>query len=217
MDRLLTARPTRRLARRIIAMGIDGVGPLDPAQTLADQSLAGTEGEPTAAARSLITSQQRLGFAGGFATGFGGVLTLPVAVPAAIAVGWIVQARLSAAIAALFGHDLKDPEVRERVLRTLIDDPRYGASESELETEVADRSGLRALWQLPASLISSAGSFVKSKLISRGIRSGMRFVAPRLMPAVGGAMAGRVDARDTREVGERALRWFSAESAGFVE
>jgi len=52
---------------------------------------------------ALIKWETAKNFTTGFLTGLGGFITLPVAVPAALAASWVVQARMAAAIACIYG------------------------------------------------------------------------------------------------------------------
>ena len=54
--------------------------------------------------------------------GLGGVLTLPVAVPSALGASWVIQARMVAAIAGIYGHDIRSDRVRTLVLLALVGD-----------------------------------------------------------------------------------------------
>jgi hypothetical protein len=47
----------------------------------------------------------------GFLSGVGGIVTLPVAVPAALFASWLIAARLALCIAHLHGFDVFAPEV----------------------------------------------------------------------------------------------------------
>jgi len=206
MDLPHPARLTRAVTRRIIDIGIDGFGPLDSAAELAHAYQADAEvgTDLRQLAKRMITVEARRGFVGGFATGLGGLLALPVTVPSALLLNWIIQARLNAAIATLLGHDINDPQVRNRVLATVLDaEPEDGSSDP-----TDDSLGWHTLKQLPGSALTTLTAFAKKTLIKRGLQSGVKLAAPRMLPLVGGVLSGRVDASACRRAGERALRNF---------
>ena len=62
----------------------------------------------------------RLAAATGFVTGLGGIATLPVTVPAALAGLYVIAARMTAGIAHLRGYDVETDEVRSAILVSLL-------------------------------------------------------------------------------------------------
>ncbi|WP_077306390.1 EcsC family protein [Terribacillus halophilus] len=68
---------------------------------------------------SLIRWQNAKGVTSGFLTGLGGLITLPVAIPANVASVMYVQIRMIAAIAHMRGYDLKDDQVKTFVFVSL--------------------------------------------------------------------------------------------------
>jgi len=203
------ARLTRAVTRRIIDYGIDGFGPLDSAAELGEAYKTDGHGTPRQRARRMIVVEARRGFVGGFATGLGGVLALPVTVPSALLINWIIQARMNAAIAYLFGHDINHPHVRERILATVLDSDTLADADDDSE-QASEGLGWHTLKQLPGSAFTTLAGFAKKTLIKRGLQSGVKLAAPRMLPIVGGVLSGRVDANACRRAGERALRMFAS-------
>ena len=68
---------------------------------------------------ALIRMQNTKAGTAGFLTGLGGIITLPVAIPANIASVVYVQMRMVAAIAVMGGYDLKDHQVKTLVFVSL--------------------------------------------------------------------------------------------------
>lgn len=213
---LLTAFPTRRLAKKIVDAGIAGPGPLDSAGELAERySLRCAEDsslDPVDAARQLIKRESRLGFAGGFVTGLGGLATMPISMPSGIAINWMVQARQNAAIAALFGHDITTAAVQQRILETLLepgdDDMRVDGAD-----DVEYKFGMRTLKQLPGQALNSLGSYFRKRLVKTSLKRGVKVVGPRFLPVIGGFISGRVDNKSCAESGARALETFGPQQS----
>ena len=105
-------------ASYLLRVGIDGGGSLASAQRAAERALAATS-DPDAAIDRIVATHTRIAAAGGFVTGLGGFVTLPVALPANILGFYVVATRMVAAIAAVRGHDLREDGVRTAVLLTL--------------------------------------------------------------------------------------------------
>lgn len=107
------------LVSRLVDAGIEGVGPLDPAAVVADRALARAR-DIEAGIDEVVVSHQRLAAANGFVTGIGGIVTLPIGLPANIIGFYAVATRMVAAVARLRGYDLAQPAVRSAVLLTLV-------------------------------------------------------------------------------------------------
>ena len=93
---------------------VQGVAGLDSAYDLADDYLK-QEGSLHAQVNSLIRWQNTKAGTSGFLTGLGGIITLPVAIPANVASVMYVQIRMIAAIAHMGGYNLNDDRVKSLV------------------------------------------------------------------------------------------------------
>lgn len=97
---------------------VNGVAGLDSAEELAASYMK--SGTPLEQANSLIRFQNVKAGASGFVAGLGGIITLPVTLPANITSVLYVQIRMIAAIAHLSGHDLRDDRVKTLVYSCLV-------------------------------------------------------------------------------------------------
>ena len=93
---------------------VNGIPGMDSAEELAE-SYAKGNGSKRDQANSLIRWQNTKAGTTGFITGLGGLITMPVTVPADLATVLYVQIRMIAAIASLGGHDLHDDRVKTLV------------------------------------------------------------------------------------------------------
>ncbi|HEX8497305.1 MAG TPA: hypothetical protein VF661_08935, partial [Actinomycetales bacterium] len=107
------------LVDQLLDIGIDGRGPFHGAQSVADEARR-EHPDVEQAIKALQSQHTRLVAAGGFVTGIGGFVTLPVALPANIIEFYALATRLVAATAALRGHDLRATGVRAAVMLTLV-------------------------------------------------------------------------------------------------
>jgi len=155
---------------------------------------------------SLIRWESSKNFGSGFVTGLGGLITLPVAVPAALGASWIVQARLCGTIARMYGHNLHDDRVRTLVLLSLIGDAgkevlkRAGVNIGQKLTQTAIRG-------IPGRVLIEINKRVGFRLLTKaGERGAINII--RIVPVVGGAVAGSVDATMCYSVGKTAKSLF---------
>ncbi|HIQ54533.1 MAG TPA: EcsC family protein, partial [Pseudomonas pachastrellae] len=97
---------------------VNGVSGLDSAAELADSYMK-QGGSLKDQANSLIRWQNTKSGTSGFLTGLGGIITMPVTIPANITSVMYVQVRMIAAIAHMGGHDLNDDRVKSLVYACL--------------------------------------------------------------------------------------------------
>jgi len=204
-----------QLATYLLEQGIRGVGPLAGADSLAAEYL----GDPRyrdddARVAALINREMAKNFTTGFVTGLGGFITLPVAVPAALAASWVVQARMAGAIARIYGHDLDSARVRTRILLSLAGDVAKGAMR-DLGLKVGDKLTQRAVEQIPGRLLVEVNKRIAAKLVAQvGQRVALRI--PRAVPVFGGVVGGALDAVVCRKVGATAKTLFRPPSGAVL-
>jgi hypothetical protein len=98
---------------------LNGIPGLDSAGKMAQKYMA-LDGTLHEKANSLIRSQNIKAGTSGFITGIGGLMTLPVAIPANLASILYIQIRMIAAIARLGGYDLREDKVKTMVFICLV-------------------------------------------------------------------------------------------------
>ena len=206
-DHTAIARPVQLL----LAIGIDGQGPLASAVELADAARTSsltTEEAVARVARATIIG----GAAGGFVTGVGGFSAMRVALPVNVVEFYVQAARMVSAIAILRGHDVDDPQVRKAVLQTLVGTLN---DSSMVEAATGTRGG--ALTWKVLRLLPSGVRLVASKGI--GFRL-LRAVTERLLarfgrgvPFIGGTVVATIDGWNMRRIAARAQVEFPAEDS----
>lgn len=122
------SRPITRDCHAIVTWlnkaAADGVFPLSPAKALAweyllDHDLPCRDSRADALVRQETTRH----FTAGFLRGFSEQIRPPVtAVPAVLAAAWVVETRIAAAVAAVYGHSLSDGRIRAEVMISLLGD-----------------------------------------------------------------------------------------------
>jgi uncharacterized protein (DUF697 family) len=186
---------------------IDGVRPLSSAEDLATEYLRdqsyGSHGQRIDA---LINWETSKNFTSGFVTGLGGLLTLPFALPAGFAASWVIQARMAAAIARIYGHDLHSERIRTLIVATLVGDSI---------AEIATASGIRVgsgIAKAVADRVSRRGFIEFSRRVgSRLLRMAGQKSSVNLVkgvPLIGGIAGGTLDAVGCRVVGKHARKLF---------
>jgi len=158
---------------------------------------------------ALIKWQIANGAASGFVTGLGGVITLPVAVPANIASVLFIQMRMIAAIAIIGGYDPKDERVKAFALSCLV-----GSGIKNAFKEIGIELGKKImLGQISQGMLTRISRFVSLKLLSKFGEKGVG----KILPIVGGVIGGTMDAVWVASVGKVAKSFFIEDSGLFIE
>ncbi|MET7278757.1 EcsC family protein [Kribbella sp. NPDC005582] len=189
--------------RQILEFAIDGYQRFPSAEQVADNKLAKTGGDTQLAIDAVVDQHIRLAGVQGFVTSVGGLVTLPVALPANLTGLAIVQARMVAAIAHLRGYDLDDPRVRTAVITCLLG-----------EDGVTDRLKKSSLVSSPLAIATApvfdpeldrqVATEVVAELIARVSGKRMALTVTRRVPLLGGAVGAGVDGWSTYRIGQYA-------------
>lgn len=194
-----------RLIESILDTGIDGKGPFHSAQQVADVALSG-HADVEQAVDAVVSSHLKLAAAGGFATGLGGFITLPVALPANVVEFYLVATRMVAAVASARGYDLRQPEIRAAVLLTLV-----GADSDDLLQKAGvtatGRLSNLAAQRLPGPALMVVNKAVAFRLISQmGKKALVRM--GKALPVVGGVVGAGLDAYLLKRIADQARHEF---------
>lgn len=182
-----------RLVRMVLEIGLDGKGPIASARKVADRALAGADGDAEKAVSGVGWSAIRWGTVGGFVTGLGGFVTMPVALPANLLEFYVQATRMVGSIATLRGYDVDRPEIRTAILLTLVRSDAQDVLKKAGMSTGGGRVAAYALKRLPASALMMINKAIAFRLL-RGV--GERFLTRlgRGLPFVGGIVGGALDA-----------------------
>lgn len=203
----LSESGVRKLVRRILDHAVDGVSPMSGAAALArqyerDRSYANDDARVDA----LIRWEASKNFTSGFLTSLGGMLTLPVTVPASFGASWLLQARLSGAIAVLYGHGLDEERVRTLILLSLVGD---SAKQIVKDAGIVfgKRVTLAAIERLPAKTLVELNNRIGFRLLTKAGENGAVSLG-KAVPLLGGIVGGSFDAAVCVAVGKTGKRIF---------
>lgn len=196
-----------QLAEWLTRTAVSGAGPLSSAEQLAAEYLNDASYEDNESRIDhLIRFEVSKNFATGFVTGLGGFITLPVTIPASIGASWLLQARLVAAIARIYGHDISEDRVQTAILLVII-----GQDLKEVLKQTGIRLGTqvsyRVIEKIPAALLTKINQLVGIRLLTKMGEKGIINLT-KLVPVVGGAIGGTVDAISCRVVARTAKKVF---------
>ncbi|WBL71462.1 EcsC family protein [Serratia liquefaciens] len=160
---------------------------------------------------SLIRWQNTKSATTGFVSGLGGIITMPVAIPASIATVIYVQIRMIAAIAIMGGYDVKDDRVKALV---------YSCLAGNAAKDILKGTGIIIGSKMSTQLIKSIS---KETIFAINKRVGFRLLTKfgekgainlgKMIPLVGGVIGGTFDGISTNVVGNVARKTFIEASA----
>lgn len=197
-----------RLVQMLVDVGIDGRGPVDSAREVADEALA-EAGDPEAAVRKVARAALVGGGVGGFVTGLGGFVTMPVALPVNVVEFYVQATRMVATIAALRGHDLSEERVRTAVLVTLVGSKSEDVLRKAGISTTTGRVTSIALRNLPPGALMMVNKAIGFRLM-RGVGEHALARLGRGVPLAGGVVGGGLDAWMMKRIADHAMEQFPA-------
>lgn len=204
-DKSLTQSTIMRAMDWAYDKAVNGINGLDSAEEMATDYLRG-EGTLRDKANSLIRWQNTKAGTSGFVTGLGGLLTLPVTLPANITSVLYVQIRMIAAIAKMGGYDLKDDRVKSLVYACLV---ASSASDVIKQTGIAigEKLAINAIKSMSAATVRQINQKVGFKLFTKFGEKGIINFG-KAVPLLGGVVGGLFDTISTNAVGNVARDTF---------
>lgn len=189
---------------------VNGVPGLDSAQEMAEDYLSG-DGTLHCKTNSLIRWQISKAGTSGFLTGLGGILTMPVTIPANIASVMYVQIRMIAAIAHIGGHNLKNDKVKTLVYACLAGNAAKDILK-DIGIVVGTKLTTQAIKNISGKTIIAINQKVGFRLFTKFGEKGVVNLG-KAVPIVGGIIGGTVDSVATNTIGNIARDIFICDNA----
>ncbi|MCC8688758.1 EcsC family protein [Xanthomonas campestris] len=185
-----------------------GLPGLDSAIEMADSYLKET-GSLEEKANSLVRWQNTKAATSGFLTGLGGLLVMPVTIPANLASVYFIQIRMIAAIAHMAGYNVRDDKVKAMVYACLT-----GNAAKEVLKDVGIQFGKKlaqaSINRITGATIISINKAVGFRLLTKAGTTGVVNLG-KMVPILGGVIGGAVDLAMTNIVGNTAVKVFISE------
>lgn len=174
---------------------------------MTDEYLKNNNHDVDNAIKSLSNYQTVKAAASGFLTGLGGVITLPVAIPANIASVLLFQMRMIASIALMRGYDLKSDQVQTFVYACLT-----GKSVSDILKGtgiiISQKLTTSMIKKIPGTVLTKINQKVGWRLLTKfGEKGTINLV--KLVPVDGGLVGATFDTASTRLIAKVANKTFT--------
>ncbi|TGL06737.1 EcsC family protein [Leptospira levettii] len=186
---------------------INGAGILPSSHDLAQEYLNQNQGDPLLAAKSLVRWQTAKAATSGFLTGLGGIVTMPITIPASVASYLYIQLRMISSIAILAGFDPKSDKVKTIAYICLAGTGTADVLLKNAGIKIGEKLTNEAIKRIGVETIKKINSAVGFRLMTKFGTTGI-VNASKLIPIVGGIIGGTFDATTTKTVGEFTLNLF---------
>lgn len=155
---------------------------------------------------ALIHVQNAKACAVGFVTSLGGIITLPLTLPANVMGVFFIQMRMIAAIAIMSGYDLKDEKVKTMIFACMCG---RGAGDVLRDVDMGSEQHLtkKILNKLSQETISHMQRVTSVKMAAKIGETGAVNMA-KVVPLLGGLIAGTFDGMTTSSIGKISKKVF---------
>lgn len=180
---------TSKVLNNIYNLAVTGNGSFgDSIQELADEYVE-KYGRTEKAIGKMVSNQRLKCTATGFVTGLGGLVTLPITIPADIASSLYIEIRMIAAVAAIRGYDINSDEVKTLVYLCIV-----GNSVGD----VLKQAGIKSLTNYSAKVLIPKISKAVAAKVAENVGNKLLLktstkVLPKLgkmVPVIGGVVSG---------------------------
>lgn len=161
---------------------------------------------PKSAARSLARWQVAKCGTSGFLSGLGGIVSLPVTIPANIGSVMYVQMRMIAAIAKIGGYDVNSDQVQTLVYMCLTG-TTIADIVKETGIQIGEKSLTAAIKKIPGAVLTKINQKMSFRFITKFGEKGVINLG-KLVPIAGGLIGGGVDIASTIVISRNAIRMF---------
>lgn len=183
--------------------GIAKVSP--PVEELANNYLEKSN-DATTAAKKFINYQIAKCTTSGFVTGLGGLITLPVAIPANVGSVMYVQMRMIACLAYMGGYDTNSDQVQTLVYACLA-----GISIDQILKQAGIQFGnkfvMAMVKKIPSEVLTKINQKVGFRFVTKFGTKGIVNIG-KAVPVVGGMISGGFDFVETKVIANRAYKMF---------
>lgn len=159
-----------------------------------------------AACRAMLRNQIAKCTTSGFISGFGGIVTMPVTLPANVGSVLYVQMRMIACTAYMAGFELGSDPTQTFVYACLA-----GVAVNELIKQAGIKFGIKfangLIKKIPGKVLTKINQKVGFRFITKFGTKGLVNLG-KLVPGVGAVIGGGLDLVETKVIADRAYKWF---------
>lgn len=204
-EKKLTTEQLFEMLKSCYGQAVNGLPKTKSCYELADEYLKKYK-TPEEAAKNFIKWQIAKCTTSGFVTSLGGLITLPVAVPANLVSIWYVQLRMLAVLAAIGGHDPSDDTTQTLAFMCLVGGS-VKKSFQEAGVQFANKFALNMVKKIPGEVIKKINQKVGFRFVTKFGTKGIVNIG-KMVPVAGGFIGGGIDFVETKIIAKRAYNIF---------
>lgn len=159
-----------------------------------------------AACKAMLRNQVAKCTTSGVVTGFGGFITMPVAIPANVGSVIYVQMRMIACTAYMADYELSSDQTQTFVYACLA-----GVAVNSLLKQAGIKFGVKfangLIKKIPGKVLTKINQKVGFRFITKFGAKGIVNLG-KLLPGVGAVVGGGLDFVETKIIADRAYKWF---------
>ena len=202
----ISQKEIMQLLDKLYDQSIHGIAKVSPpVEELANNYLEKSN-DATIAAKKFINYQIAKCTTSGFVTGLGGLITLPVAIPANVGSVMYVQMRMIACLAYMGGYDTNNDQVQTLVYACLA-----GISIDQILKQAGIQFGnkfvMAMVKKIPGELLTKINQKVGFRFVTKFGTKGIVNIG-KAVPVVGGVISGGFDFVETKVIANRAYKMF---------
>ena len=206
MEAKITQAEIMQLLDKLYDQSVHGIAKVSPPiEVLANNYLEKSKDTPTAA-KKFINYQIAKCTTSGFLTGLGGLITLPVAIPANVGSVMYVQMRMIACLAHMGGYDTNSDQVQTLVYACLA-----GISIDQILKQAGIKFGnkfaMAMVKKIPGEVLIKINQKVGFRFLTKFGAKGVINIG-KAVPVVGGIIGGGFDFVETKAIANRAYKMF---------
>lgn len=204
---------------RLMDVGIDGVGPFDSVVEVVAKARQKHGADVEKAIDDIVGDHIKKAGVGGFVTGVGGIVTMPVSLPANVVEFYALATRMVGSIAQLRGYDIDTPGARAAIMLSLVgadaDDLISKAGLSAASMTGSGRLARIAMSRMPKAAAMMVNKAVAFRLLTNvGGKALSRLV--RFVPVAGGIIGAGLDGYLIKRIADQARREFTPRASADV-
>ncbi len=158
------------------------------------------------ACKAMLRNQIAKCTTSGFLTGFGGIITMPVTLPANVGSVLYVQMRMIACVAYMNGYELNCDQTQTFVYACLA-----GVAVNGLVKQAGIKFGLKfangLIKKIPGKVLTKINQKVGFRFLTKFGTKGIVNLG-KMVPGVGAVIGGGLDLVETKVIANRAYKWF---------
>lgn len=206
MGTVMNHEDVMQLLDKLYDQSIHGITKISPPIDVLSNDYLQKEPDIQAAARKFIHNQIAKCTTSGFLTGLGGMITLPVAIPANVGSVLYVQMRTIACLAHMGGYDADSDQVQTLVYACLA-----GISVDQILKNIGIQFGTKfttaMIRKIPGTVLTKINQRVGFRLMTKFGTKGLINLG-KAVPIIGGIISGGFDFAETKVIADRAYKLF---------